>query len=35
MARYGTAARKKVERALHEKNRGTLKSGRTGERDEP
>ena len=32
MARYGKAAGKKVGRALHEKKRGTLKSGRSGKK---
>ena len=27
MARYGAAAAKKVEKAMHERKRGTLKSG--------
>ena len=30
MAQYGKKAGEKVERALHEKKRGTLKSGRSG-----
>ncbi|HEV8149312.1 MAG TPA: DUF6496 domain-containing protein [Gemmatimonadales bacterium] len=30
MARYGKAAQKKVKRAMHERKRGTLKSGRSG-----
>jgi hypothetical protein len=30
MARYGKKASEKVERALHERKRGTLKSGRSG-----
>ena len=30
MARYGKKARSKVRRAMHEKKRGTLRSGRSG-----
>jgi hypothetical protein len=30
MARYGKKASEKVERAMHEKKKGTLKSGRSG-----
>lgn len=30
MARYGKAASKKVERAMHERKRGKLKSGGSG-----
>jgi hypothetical protein len=30
MAKYGKKASKKVERAMHERKRGTLKSGRSG-----
>jgi hypothetical protein len=30
MAQYGKTASGKVERAMHERNRGTLKSGRSG-----
>ena len=30
MARYGKKAQSKVKRALHERKRGTLKSGRSG-----
>jgi hypothetical protein len=30
MARYGKKASKKVEKAMHERKRGTLKSGRSG-----
>ncbi len=30
MAKYGKAAQKKVERAMHERKRGELKSGRSG-----
>ncbi len=32
MAKYGKKAGEKVERAMHEKKRGTLKSGRSGRR---
>jgi hypothetical protein len=32
MAKYGKTAQKKVERAMHERKRGTLKSGRSGKR---
>jgi hypothetical protein len=32
MAKYGKKAAKKVERAMHEYKRGTLKSGRSGAR---
>ena len=32
MARYGRKAQEKVERAMHERKRGTLKSGRSGKR---
>ena len=32
MARYGKAAQRKVERAMRELKRGTLKSGRTGKK---
>lgn len=32
MAKYGKAAQKKVRRAMHERKRGTLKSGRSGKR---
>jgi len=32
MARYGKKAQGKVERAMHERKRGTLKSGRSGKR---
>ncbi len=31
MARYGEKAKEKVEAALHEEKRGTLKSGKSGE----
>jgi hypothetical protein len=31
MARYGKTAGKKVERAMHERKMGTLKSGRSAE----
>ena len=30
MARYGKKASSKVEKAMHERKRGTLKSGRSG-----
>jgi hypothetical protein len=32
MARYGKAAQSKVERAMHERKGGTLRSGRSGKR---
>ena len=32
MARYGKKARSKVKRAMHERKRGTLKSGRSGKK---
>ena len=32
MARYGKKASEKVEKAMHEKKKGTLKSGRSGKR---
>jgi len=32
MARYGKKAAKKVKRAMHERKKGTLKSGRSGKR---
>jgi hypothetical protein len=32
MAHYGKKAHKKVERAMHEKKRGKLKSGRSGKK---
>ena len=32
MARYGKKAQSKVKRAMHERKRGTLKSGRSGRR---
>jgi hypothetical protein len=32
MARYGKKAAKKVKRAMHERKRGTLRSGRSGRR---
>jgi hypothetical protein len=32
MARYGRKASEKVERAMHERKRGTLRSGRSGKR---
>ena len=31
MAKYGKKAQEKVERAMHERKRGTLKSGRSGQ----
>lgn len=30
MARYGKKAQEKVQRAMHERKKGTLKSGRSG-----
>jgi hypothetical protein len=30
MAKYGKKAQEKVEKAMHERKRGTLKSGRSG-----
>lgn len=30
MAKYGKKAQEKVERAMHERKRGTLRSGRSG-----
>lgn len=30
MAKYGKTAQKKVERAMHERKRGTLRSGNSG-----
>jgi hypothetical protein len=30
MARYGKSATRKVKRAMHERKKGTLKSGRSG-----
>jgi len=30
MAKYGKTAQRKVKRALHERKRGTLRSGRSG-----
>ena len=33
MARYGKTAGKKVERAMHERKKGTLKSGRSGKKE--
>ena len=30
MARYGKKAQRKVKRAMHERKRGTLRSGRSG-----
>lgn len=32
MARYGKKASKKVEKAMHERKSGTLKSGRSGKK---
>ena len=32
MAKYGKKAQKKVERAMHERKRGTLRSGSSGKR---
>lgn len=32
MAKYGKKAQEKVERAMHERKRGQLKSGRSGKR---
>jgi hypothetical protein len=32
MARYGAKASQKVKKAMHEKKRGTLKSGRSGKK---
>ena len=32
MARYGKKASKKVEKAMHERKHGTLKSGRSGKK---
>jgi Family of unknown function (DUF6496) len=32
MARYSKKASKKVEKAMHERKRGTLKSGRSGKK---
>jgi len=32
MSRYGEAAHSKVEKAMHEKKAGTLKSGRSGKK---
>jgi hypothetical protein len=32
MARYGKTAQRKVKRALHERKRGTLRSGRSGKK---
>ena len=32
MAKYGKKASKKVEKAMHERKRGTLKSGRSGKK---
>jgi hypothetical protein len=32
MAQYGQKAQEKVEKAMHERNAGTLKSGKSGKR---
>ena len=32
MARYGKKSRQKVRKAMHERKRGTLKSGRSGKK---
>jgi hypothetical protein len=32
MAKYGRKAQEKVERAMHKRKRGTLKSGRSGKK---
>ena len=32
MAKYGKKAQSKVKRAMHERKRGTLKSGRSGKK---
>jgi len=32
MAKYGKEASKKVEKAMHERKKGTLKSGRSGKK---
>ena len=32
MAKYGKTAQKKVEKAMHERKHGTLKSGRSGKK---
>ena len=32
MARYGRKAQQKVKRAMHERKRGTLRSGRSGKK---
>jgi len=32
MARYGKKAQQKVKRAMHERKRGTLRSGRSGKK---
>jgi len=32
MAKYGKKAQDKVERAMHERKRGTLRSGRSGKK---
>jgi hypothetical protein len=32
MARYGRSSRQKVKKAMHERKRGTLRSGRSGKK---
>lgn len=32
MAKYGRKAQEKIEKAMHERKRGTLKSGRSGKK---
>ena len=32
MARYGSKASEKIEKAMHERKKGTLKSGRSGKK---
>ena len=32
MAKYGKAAQKKVEKAMHERKKGSLRSGRSGKK---
>jgi len=32
MAKYGAKAKKKVKKAMHERKRGTLRSGRSGKK---
>lgn len=34
MAKYGSKAKEKVEKAMHERKKGTLKSGRSGKKVE-